>query len=223
MKASLLINLPSLFRKWEGLNMCGLSHSLSSYRTEVSSGNTTVPCMQKKRTGLSIVSEPKDCFMSFWKWMSISSKDNFMLESSKTALNNWPLWWSNPGRWRLGWLCEEVTWGQCWRVSVSHEWRHQCTAGFFGHLLGSGGFQPPCSTRPGPGLETQTKNVLCLHFSVHKPTCILWVHEKQTYSFVLLFVKYFRPLTGENINAHLWGKIQTLCLCPYPVFVDIWP
>ena len=48
MKASLLINLPSLSRKWDGLKVCGLSHSLSSYRTEVSRGSTVVPCMQRR-------------------------------------------------------------------------------------------------------------------------------------------------------------------------------
>ena len=53
MKASLLINLPSLSRKWDGLKVCGLSHSLSSYRTEVSRGNTIVPCMQMRKTSLS--------------------------------------------------------------------------------------------------------------------------------------------------------------------------
>lgn len=48
MKASLLTNWPFLSRKCEGLKVCGLSHSLSSYRTEVRRGNTIVPCGKQK-------------------------------------------------------------------------------------------------------------------------------------------------------------------------------
>lgn len=48
MKASLLSNLPSLSRKWEGLKVCGVSHSFSSYRTEARRGNTVVPWTQKQ-------------------------------------------------------------------------------------------------------------------------------------------------------------------------------
>lgn len=45
-KASLLTNRPSLSRKWAGLKVCGFSHWLSSYKTEVSRGMTIVPCGQ---------------------------------------------------------------------------------------------------------------------------------------------------------------------------------
>lgn len=46
MKASLLMNRPCSSRKWAGLKVWGLSHSLSSCRTEVSRGNTDVPYNQ---------------------------------------------------------------------------------------------------------------------------------------------------------------------------------
>lgn len=42
-KASLLTKLPSSSRKWEGLNVFGVSHLLSSWRTEVNRGRTVVP------------------------------------------------------------------------------------------------------------------------------------------------------------------------------------
>ena len=44
MKASLLTNFPLLSRKWEGLKLSGLSHSVSSHNTDVRRGYTTVPC-----------------------------------------------------------------------------------------------------------------------------------------------------------------------------------
>lgn len=46
MKASRLQNRPWSSRKWARLNLCGVSHSLSSYRTEVRRGMTVVPCGQ---------------------------------------------------------------------------------------------------------------------------------------------------------------------------------
>lgn len=46
MKASLLTNRPWSSRKWAGLNVCGVAHSLSSYRTDVRRGMTIVPCGQ---------------------------------------------------------------------------------------------------------------------------------------------------------------------------------
>lgn len=46
MKASLLTNRPSSSRKWAGLNVCGVTHSLSSCRTEVRRGMIIVPCGQ---------------------------------------------------------------------------------------------------------------------------------------------------------------------------------
>lgn len=48
MNAFLDTNFPCSFRKCPGLNVCGLSHSLSSARTDVSKGKTVVPC---KHTG----------------------------------------------------------------------------------------------------------------------------------------------------------------------------
>ena len=47
MKASLLTNFPSSSRKWEGLKLSGLSHSVSSHNTDVRRGYTTVPCRER--------------------------------------------------------------------------------------------------------------------------------------------------------------------------------
>jgi len=43
MKASRLTNFPSLSKKWAGWKECGLSHSLSSNRTDIKRGYTVVP------------------------------------------------------------------------------------------------------------------------------------------------------------------------------------
>ena len=47
-KASLLTNFPLSSRKWAGLKVWGLSHSLSSCRTDVSRGITLVPCTTER-------------------------------------------------------------------------------------------------------------------------------------------------------------------------------
>ena len=53
MKASRLTNFSSLSRKWAGLKEYGLSHSLSSFRTEVRRGTTVVPYGQQKHLNTS--------------------------------------------------------------------------------------------------------------------------------------------------------------------------
>lgn len=47
MNAFRVTNFPSSFKKCAGLNVCGVSHSPSSARTDVSKGRTAVPCKHK--------------------------------------------------------------------------------------------------------------------------------------------------------------------------------